>query len=569
MNEWLKRALDQLKALWGKWTSTQKIILFAVVAAALLGIILLVAFSAAPTMVPLITTPVTDLDLRDQISVKLDQDNVAHTITPSGVIMVKDELTARRERAALIRDDLIPKNASPWDVFQMDKWTTTDFERDVNLREAITKSLQQHIEAIEGIDSAQVSLVLPQETLFKEDQNPVSASIIITPSPGSDITTNRAKIMGIQKLVKFAVEGLKDDNIVITDNLGNVLNDFTGLEAVDRLDLAKRQIREKLALEDQYREAIETTLGQIFGPERVRVMKVEIDLDIDKKVIDTKEHFPITIRPRDPNLPYDNSEVVASIPISQQTKNESFEGTGFNPEGPPGQEGQTPPAYKDLSNLVGKYSNNVETTNYELNTRTTHEDAAPYSIDRITVGVAIDGTWQKVYDNKGNMRFNPDGSIMRRYTPVSQDDLNKATSLVEDAVGYSKYRGDSVSVQSIQFDHEAEFAKEDEQVRNAKRLQQAIIFSVIGLAVLLVAFVIFRVVSREVERRRRLREEELSRQHQAMREAALRSAEEEGVDVQMSVEERARLEMQENAINMAREHPEDVAQLIRTWLVEE
>ena len=38
---------------------------------------------------------------------------------------------------------------------------------------------------------------------------------------------------------------------------------------------------------------------------------------------------------------------------------------------------------------------------------------------------------------------------------------------------------------------------------------------------------------------------------------------------EMSVEERARLEMQENAINMAREHPEDVAQLIRTWLVEE
>ena len=53
------------------------------------------------------------------------------------------------------------------------------------------------------------------------------------------------------------------------------------------------------------------------------------------------------------------------------------------------------------------------------------------------------------------------------------------------------------------------------------------------------------------------------------REAALRSAEEESMDVEMSVEERARMEMQEHAMNMAREHPEDVAQLIRTWLVEE
>jgi flagellar M-ring protein FliF len=82
-------------------------------------------------------------------------------------------------------------------------------------------------------------------------------------------------------------------------------------------------------------------------------------------------------------------------------------------------------------------------------------------------------------------------------------------------------------------------------------------------------FIVFRLVSREIERRRRLREEELARQHQAMREAALRSAEEETSEVEMSVEDRARLELQEHAINIAREHPEDVAQLIRTWLMEE
>ena len=54
-----------------------------------------------------------------------------------------------------------------------------------------------------------------------------------------------------------------------------------------------------------------------------------------------------------------------------------------------------------------------------------------------------------------------------------------------------------------------------------------------------------------------------------MREAALRTAEEQGVEVELSVEDRARMEMKENAVNMAKEHPEDVAQLIRTWLVEE
>lgn len=141
--------------------------------------------------------------------------------------------------------------------------------------------------------------------------------------------------------------------------------------------------------------------------------------------------------------------------------------------------------------------------------------------------------------------------------------------MIEHAVGYDKTRGDSVSVETLQFDRSAQFKAENEKYQSQQRMQQAILYSIIGVAVLIVAFIIFRLISREMERRRRLREEELARQHQMMREAALKSAEEEEMDVAMSVEERARMEMQENAINMAREHPEDVAQLIRTWLVEE
>ena len=46
-------------------------------------------------------------------------------------------------------------------------------------------------------------------------------------------------------------------------------------------------------------------------------------------------------------------------------------------------------------------------------------------------------------------------------------------------------------------------------------------------------------------------------------------AEKANNEVAMTVDERKRLELQENAINVAREHPEDVALLIRTWLMEE
>jgi flagellar M-ring protein FliF len=87
--------------------------------------------------------------------------------------------------------------------------------------------------------------------------------------------------------------------------------------------------------------------------------------------------------------------------------------------------------------------------------------------------------------------------------------------------------------------------------------------------VLFIGTLVYRAIARELERRRRLREEELARQQQAMREAALRAAEEEAATVELSIEEKARMELLENAINVARERPEDVARLIRTWLAEE
>jgi flagellar M-ring protein FliF len=90
-----------------------------------------------------------------------------------------------------------------------------------------------------------------------------------------------------------------------------------------------------------------------------------------------------------------------------------------------------------------------------------------------------------------------------------------------------------------------------------------------GLVLLLVGFIIFRIIAREMERRRRLAEEERARREQALRESAMAEAEQDGLDVSISVEDRGRMELMESVVNLAKEHPEDCAQLIRTWLLEE
>jgi len=568
MNEWLQKFIEQIKTLWGKWTLVQKLILIGIVVAALVAIVVMVRVSATPTMVPIIDAPIKDETARERIITRINEEGVKTTVSSTGVIMVSDEKTARRLRSILIREDLIPSGTDPWALFDRDRWTITDFERNVNLRRAITQMVTEHVKALDDVDDANVTIVMPERQLFQADQNPVTASVIITPRPGSDITTNRKKIEGIQKILKFAVEGLMDENIVIADQNGLVLNDFAGMQDLDRLELSKREQRLIQSLEAQYRANILKALQQIYTPDRVRDLNIKIDMDMSKKAIQTEEFFPITIKPDDPDTPYDDSEVTKSITRSQSTSSTKWEGTGFNPEGPAGVEGQTPPAFKDMSNLYGKVEQQTLTQNEEINRRQIQEERSP-TINRITVSVNIDGRWKIKYNDKGEPIINKDNSIEREYIPIPEDELKKAQALVQDAIGFNRTRGDSVTVQNIQFDRTKEFAEQDAAFLRQRQFQVTMLLLLVGITVLLVSFLIFRLVSRELERRRRLREEELSRQHQMMRESALRQAEEEGVEVSMSVEERKRLELQENAINMAKEHPEDVAQLIRTWLLEE
>lgn len=567
MNEWLKKLVSQLSTLWGKWTLVQKLILGGIIAAVIVGFVILFSVSSSPSMVPLIDSPIADESLRDKIVLRLNQENVKTSISATGIISVQDESVARRMRSILIREDLIPQNVDPWAIFDVERWTITDFERNVNKRRAIIEEVRQHIKALDDIDDASVVVTLPETALFSDDQNPVTASVVLYPKPGSDITTNRKKVEGIQKILKFAVEGLEDANITIADSSGSVLNDFEGMKEWDRLSRIEKEQKLIAQLETQYRARILGALQQIYGMDRVRDLNLKIEMDMSDKSVQTRDYLPTTIKPDNPETPYDDSQIVESITLSSETSTTRWQGSGYNPEGPAGVEGQTAPAYKDMSNLYGLSEQSIVKKNELVGQRDTTETVSP-SMGRRTVSVNIDGVWSKRRDEKGNFVIK-NGAIEREYVPISAEELQSATKAVQDAIGYNRARGDSVSVLNIKFDRTSQFEKEDAAYFQKLQTQQTVLYSLIALAVILFAFIIYRMIVRELERRRRLKEEELLRKHQMEREKTLWEAEQAGMEVSMSVEERKRLELQENAINMAKEHPEDVALLIRTWLMEE
>jgi Ca-activated chloride channel family protein len=108
-----------------------------------------------------------------------------------------------------------------------------------------------------------------------------------------------------------------------------------------------------------------------------------------------EEFLSMRIKPRTPGLAYDDSELSSFITRSKSTSTTTWHGTGFNPEGPAGLEGQVPPAFKDMSNLYGKMTQeNFNTSEFDHITdnpfrRVIDNQLSTFSVDVDTAGYSI------------------------------------------------------------------------------------------------------------------------------------------------------------------------------------
>ena len=585
MNEWLKKFSASFKEKWAKWSVVQKAILGGIIVAVIVAIVLTARIAHKPTTVPLFNTAISDQTARDNIKLRLDQEGVSYTENAVGVISVENVSVARRMRRILLEEDLVPTSLDPYALFDVTNWSITDFERNINNKRAIERALKQHIETFDPVASANVIVTLPPRATMLDDQDPTEASVILNFKPGATMT--RKQLQGVQNIIKRGVQGLTDEHITITDRDGNLLNDFDSMEDFDNVSLVEKEQKLITNLEKQYRAKILGALQQIYDADRVRDLNLKIEMSFNRVSRQTHEILPSEMVAQDPDKPYDTRVYRESLPVSEQMIENKWTGTGYNPEGPAGVEGQNPPVYSDMSNVLGQSTSTSTTRNYEGSFRDTQEEVRP-SISKVSVSVSIDSGWNKVMDNgqpivqrkplkdaDGNDVLNSKGKpvtyteVYRERVDLSQEDIEKATRLVQGAIGYDRMRGDTVVVENIQIDRTRQFAEEDAAYFKAQQTRRTIMWALAGIIIILVAFITFRFISRELERRRRLREEELLRKQQAERERQLWEAKNEGMEVTMSVEERKRAELQENAIAMAKEHPEDVAMLIRTWMMEE
>ncbi len=567
MEAFLKKFIESFKNILSRLNQTQKMVLIGIGALVIVGFIFLISFSSKQTEAYLFRSPIEQNDYT-RITNKLIEWNVDFKERDDQFIIVRDEDTSAYLRMKLGQAGLLPSNLKGWELFDTQSWTTTDFERDITKRRAIIGEITRHIRLLEDIEDVSIQVTMPETELYLDNEAPYTASVIITPSPYSDILTNKKKIKGIIDLVAFGVDRLQPENVVVSDNRGNVLSDFTGDDDVSYLTRAKEEWKIKERLRLQMQGEVASKLRAVLGDDKVDV-SVEIELDFDQKQIEKTEYIPIVKREDNPATPYDETEVVLNVVRSEQDTAEHFEGAGFIPEGPPGVEPNIPPGYKEELQEGTVYDKTENIKNYEVSQQVSRIESAPYKILRVSAAVWVDGTWKMVFDEDGKPVLTDEGGRLREYVPRSNDEMKSYEEVVKGAIGYNALRKDEVVVRNIKFDRTAEFELEDAYLKRREQMRKTLLSALIALFAIFIITLAYRAIAKELSRRKRLRDEELARQQQLMREAAIKSAEAEGVEVELSAEERARLEMQENVMNIAREHPEEVAKLIRTWLAEE
>lgn len=555
-----KQILQKVLEIFNKLDTTKKIILgaTALTLVVALGIVYKVSSTESSEVL------FKNLESKDfaKISAKLDEMGISYKTSGTETIFVKPE-DRDKVVVSLAQDNLIPQGIHGWELFDEEKWTEGKVEKDIKKQRAIMGTLSKMLMSIKSIEKAQVNIAFPEEGYFEDNSDKTTAAVLLEYAPGVE-QLKRKEVEGIVTLVSRAVPGLKKEDVSVAGPDGQLLNAFPSDAEKEQSEL--NIVERKLKIQETQRlkmlRDIQHSLDRQF-PGRADIVRLDLQLRWDKETIDKTEVSPVVVTPDNPATPYSERQTVPSLTVSESDEKENFNGEGWTPEGPAGAESNIPPGYMDKDNIHSTYHREKHVKNNEFNKSYHTIEKQPWEKAKVTLAVILDGKWEKKGVRKDGTGY------VREYHAVSDEDIAKVTDVLKKAIEYNVARGDQISVKAIQKDRTKEHEEEDDVLQKKRTFRRMLMGSLIGLIIVISTILMVQIFRREMEKRRRRKEEELAAQQQMMREAALRAIEDEGVEVELSLEERARREMIENAISLAKDRPEEVAQLIRTWLAEE
>jgi flagellar M-ring protein FliF len=121
----------------------------------------------------------------------------------------------------LVKSGLIDQNVG-LEIFDKNDFTSTREDKRIKLARAVNGELSRLIRKMPNIDNASVLVSIPENSMFKADKKPISATVMLTVPSGTKL--DPSVIKAIKSLLMGSVQDLAAENISITDSNGNVYN---------------------------------------------------------------------------------------------------------------------------------------------------------------------------------------------------------------------------------------------------------------------------------------------------------------------------------------------------------
>lgn len=408
--------LDNIKSLFQTGTVRQLAFMIGIAISVALGIVLYMSIQE-PIYRPL-DYQVTAQNMATIIDT-LEKANIQYKLNEKdGVIYVaaKDLQNARMKLSATG----VPKDDS-FNYSFLNEQTNlgnSQFIENARYLRALESDLSKTISSIEGVSAARVHIAVPENSVFADENNKTTASVVLNTTPA--FASDREKIGAIVQIIADSVTGLDPKDVAITDQYGHFLS-----SGLDQELFNTEQLNYQNNVQSYYEKRIESMIVPILGENKVSV-RVYADIDFTQQEEAVESYDP-------------DKKVIRS----EETDSEQSDSSGAS--GAPGSLSNSPPSEGDSDKHGGGGSSggqgkNQSIKNYELSKSVNYKKDNFARIKSLSVAVVVDN--QVVIDPKTKQEIKK---------PLDADQIAKITELVKASIGYDQAKGDKVTVVNSSF----------------------------------------------------------------------------------------------------------------------
>jgi flagellar M-ring protein FliF len=364
----MKAFLQQLTQLWKQLGLNQRVTIAVATLGVVAGLVALVVWSHRPDL-QLLYGKLSEKDAAE-VAAAVQAAGVKYELRGSGSAIYVPADQVHSLRLALAAKGVPAGEGVGFEIFDRANFGISDFVQRTNYARALQGELSRTISQLQGVSSARVLIVVPENRLlFSDVKAKPTASVFIEGS----ITT--PSVNSIRFLVANAVEGLRADDVAVIDHRGNVLTD--GLKDDPSLGTASSQMKLRKSVEDYLANKVESMLATVVGAGNA-VVRVSADLDVESTTRTEEKYDP-------------DAQVVRNETSEEDstTTNEVDKSDG----GTAGTAANVPPASEPASKGgTGKNSEQIrknKSMTYEINRVVTNAVRAPGTVSRISAAVFI------------------------------------------------------------------------------------------------------------------------------------------------------------------------------------